>query len=151
MKRIASPGQPVTKEGFSQRLADLAYSMGPLEDDKELLQVIAEAWDYAMRSGRIEPAEPRRIIAMAWYGLSVCRAGRQAEGLRLSQQAVDDARKYHGSSSRATEVALGTLGFTFQSAFAIRSVPLSPRGNPMRLRSSASRLNRKTGPFDSPC
>jgi len=93
--------------------ADLGYALLPLEDDKELLQAIAEAWDFGTRSGRIEPADPRRIIAMAWYGFSVCRAGQQPEGLKLGQQAVDDARKYHGSSSRATEVALGTLGFTF--------------------------------------
>ena len=82
-------------------------------DEKELLPAIAEAWDFGTRSGRIDPADPRRIIAMAWYGYSLCRAGQQAEGLKLSQQAVDDARKYHGSISRATEHALGTLGFTF--------------------------------------
>ena len=79
---------------------------------KQALPLISEAYERAMRSGKIEPSDPRRILAMSWHGMALFHAGQTAEGLKLSRQAVDEARKYHGATSHVTEVALTNLFLT---------------------------------------
>jgi tetratricopeptide (TPR) repeat protein len=75
--------------------------------------MIAEAVEYAKRRGRIEPADPRWIIALAWHGAALCATGQKAEGLTLAEEAVGAARKFHGADSNVLEETQGALGWIF--------------------------------------
>jgi tetratricopeptide (TPR) repeat protein len=76
------------------------------------LPVLAEAREYAARSGQVETADPRWIAAMAWHGVALCTAGERTEGQDLVVNALALARTHHGAESRASERALQCLAFT---------------------------------------
>ena len=82
-------------------------------DPPGYLALISEAYELAMRSGRIEPSDPRRISAMARHAGALCSAGRKDEGLRLAQQALDEARRFHGADSFVTQTAYFELAMVW--------------------------------------
>jgi serine/threonine-protein kinase len=78
------------------------------------LALITQAYDEAMRSGRIEPSDPRRLNALSRRATASCFAGNKEEGLTLAQQALDEARRFHGADSHSADIAHFELGSTFR-------------------------------------
>jgi tetratricopeptide (TPR) repeat protein len=81
--------------------------------------VLAEAREYAAKDGRIEPNDPRWILATAFHGVAICKygmahprvgQGTAAQGLQLAQDAAAAARTHHGPDSRVNEIAIFALG-----------------------------------------
>ena len=100
--------------GDAGRMLDAAADVAETRWAAELkweraLPVLAEAREYAARSGQIDSTDPRWIAAMAWHGVALCTAGKQTEGQDLATSAVALARTHHGAESRAIEVALQCL------------------------------------------
>jgi tetratricopeptide (TPR) repeat protein len=76
---------------------------------------MAEALSAA--HGRIQPSDPRWIVATVYDSLAICGPGeRKAESLERARQAVAAARKHHGPEARVTEQVLGVQGFVHRCA-----------------------------------
>jgi serine/threonine protein kinase len=77
--------------------------------------MMAEALSAAQ--GRIQPSDPRWIVASVYDSLTICGPGeRKEESLERARQAVAAARKHHGPDARVTEQVLGVQGFVHRCA-----------------------------------
>lgn len=86
----------------------------PLERDR-LHKMMVDALEQARRQ-RVDPNDPRWIVANAYQGLVRCQTGQKAEGLGIARDAMDVARTHHGADARVTEEAQGILAMTYRCA-----------------------------------
>jgi serine/threonine protein kinase len=78
-------------------------------------RMMSEALSAAQ--GRIQPSDPRWIVATAHDSLTICGPGaRKDESFERARQAVAAARTHHGPDARVTEQALAVVGFVHRCA-----------------------------------